>query len=133
MADSKIEAVEKIYAAFGTGDVPTILDMLTDDVDWSSEAENPVAPWHGRKNGKAEVPSFFSGIAEAIDVTEFTPLTIAANDTDVLVVIRFGATGKASGKSGTQNIHHWWRFRDDKVCYYRGSEDTALTAEILRS
>jgi ketosteroid isomerase-like protein len=29
------------------------------------------------------------------------------------------------------NLHHYWRFRDGKVEYYRGSEDTALTAAIL--
>ena len=58
---------------------------------------------------------------------------MASNDTDVMTVIRFGATAKATGKSVTQNIHHWWKFRDGKVCFYRGSEDTAKTAEILSS
>ena len=28
-------------------------------------------------------------------------------------------------------LHHWWRFRDGKVYYYRGTEDTALTARLL--
>jgi ketosteroid isomerase-like protein len=28
-------------------------------------------------------------------------------------------------------LHHWWRFRDGKVVLYRGTEDTALTAELL--
>lgn len=31
----------------------------------------------------------------------------------------------------TMDLHHWWRFRDGKVCLYRGSEDTALTATLL--
>jgi len=29
------------------------------------------------------------------------------------------------------DLHHYWRLRDGKVAYYRGSEDTALTAAIL--
>jgi ketosteroid isomerase-like protein len=29
------------------------------------------------------------------------------------------------------NLHHYWHFRDGKVEYYRGSEDTALAAAIL--
>ena len=37
----------------------------------------------------------------------------------------------ASGREGTTNLHHYWRFRDGKVECYRGSEDTALTAEVL--
>jgi ketosteroid isomerase-like protein len=38
---------------------------------------------------------------------------------------------KSTGKSGSMTLHHWWRFRDGKVVLYRGTEDTALTAELL--
>ena len=29
------------------------------------------------------------------------------------------------------DLHHWFQFRDGKVARYRGTEDTALTAELL--
>lgn len=29
------------------------------------------------------------------------------------------------------NLHHYWRFRDGKVEYYRGSEDSAQAAAML--
>ena len=58
-------------------------------------------------------------------------MSIAANDTDVMAVIHFGETVKSTGKSGSMTLHHWWRFRDGKVVLYRGTEDTALTAELL--
>jgi ketosteroid isomerase-like protein len=45
---------------------------------------------------------------------------------------RWGAAAPASGKSATMDIHHWWRFRDGKVCFYRGTEDTAQTQGLLR-
>jgi hypothetical protein len=132
MSDPKIKVIECIYEAFGRGDVPAILAQCTDDVDWASVADAPVAPWHGVHKGKAEVPLFFEELAKTADVTEFTQLSYAANDTDVLVVSRFGMKIKATGKSGVMDIHHWWQFRDGKVCRYRGTEDTALTAELLR-
>jgi hypothetical protein len=28
-------------------------------------------------------------------------------------------------------MHHYWRLRDGKVDYFRGSEDTELTAQTL--
>ena len=28
-------------------------------------------------------------------------------------------------------IIHWWKFRGDKICFYRGTEDTAQTAAQL--
>jgi ketosteroid isomerase-like protein len=131
MNDPKIEAVKQMYEAFGKGDVATILDTLADDVDWGVEPDQSIAPWHGRRT-KAEVPAFFSAIYETQDVTEFTPLAFTSNDTDVMVVIRYGCTIKATGKSGTMDLHHWWRFRDGKVVLIRGTEDTALVAELLK-
>ena len=132
MSNANVESVQRIYEAFGAGDVETILGLLADDVDFSSESEAPIAPWHGVRT-KAEVPAFFQAIGETIDVTDFTVLSVTANDTDVMAVIRFGFTVRSNGKPGTMNLHHWWTFRDGKVVLYRGSEDTALGAERLGS
>jgi Ketosteroid isomerase-related protein len=129
--DSKLDTVQAVYAAFGRGDVPAILQVVTDDVDWASEPESTIAPWHGIRRGKAELPSFFEALGAALEVTEFSPLAFATSDTDVMAVIRFGATARATGKSGAMDLHHWWRFRGDKICLYRGTEDTALTAALL--
>ena len=130
-ADKNLAVVQEIYGAFGRGDVETILSHVADDVDWASEPDSPAAaPWHGRRD-RAQVPAFFAAIAEAVEVTEFTPLSFATNDTDVMVVIRFGMTIRATGRAGEMDLHHWWRFRDGQVVLYRGTEDTALTAALL--
>jgi ketosteroid isomerase-like protein len=130
MADN-IKTVQDIYEAFGRGDVATILDKVADDVDWASEADGS-APWHGVHKGKGEVPKFFEAIGANLEVTEFTPLAFASNDTDVMTVVRFGIRIPATGKQGTMDLHHWFRFNDaGKVVKYRGTEDTALTAELL--
>ena len=123
--------MQAVHAAFGRGDIPAILRVVTDDVDWASEPESPIAPWHGIRRGKAELPSFFEALGAALQVTEFTPLAFATSDTDVMAVIRFGATAWATGKSGAMDLHHWWRFRGDKISWYRGTENTALTAELF--
>jgi ketosteroid isomerase-like protein len=133
MTDRKIEIVQDVYAAFGRGDVEHILAQLTDDVDWASCPGSDVAPWHGVHKGKGEVPAFFRALAENLQITEFTPLSFAANETDVMVVTHFAATAPATGKSAEMDIHHWWRFRGDQIYRYRGTEDTARTAEVLRA
>ena len=79
-AEQNIETVKAMYEAFGRGDVDAILERCTDDVDWAAEAAIEVAPWHGVKRGKAEVPSFFAGIAQTGPVTEFSPLSFTSND-----------------------------------------------------
>jgi uncharacterized protein len=59
-------------------------------------------------------------------------LTFAANDQDVLSVVRMRSRSRETGKSAAMQLHHWFRFRDGKIEYYRGTEDTAITAESLR-
>jgi uncharacterized protein len=131
MTDPKITTVQHIYEAFGRGDIGFILDQLTDDVDWASCPDSDIAPWHGIHQSKAEVPHFFKALSENLEITEFTPLSFAANDTDVMVVTRWSATAPATGKTVTMDIHHWWRFRDGKIYLYRGTEDTAQTQDML--
>ena len=128
---TKSDIINAVYEAFGRGDVETILGHLTDDVDWAPEASGDAAPWWRQYKGTAEVPGFFGALAESCDVTEFTPLAMVEGDEDVMVVIRFGVTVKATAKSGTMEIHHWWHFDGDKVARYRGTEDTDLTARLF--
>ena len=131
-AQQNVETIKAMYEAFGRGDVETILGLLTDDVDWSTDAAIPSAPWYGSRHGKEEVKGFFEGIAQAGPVTDFTPLAFASNDDgDVMVFIRYAFTANATGRSVAMNLHHYWRFRDGKVCFVRSSEDTAQVAAAL--
>ena len=131
-ADDNIKTITHIYEAFGRGDVAAILDGVTDDVDWASEAASSAAPWYGVRHGRDAVAGFFSAFGSTMEVEEFTPVTFAANDTDVLTVVRFRARSRSTGKTAAMNLHHFFRFRDGKIAYYRGSEDTAVTAAALQ-
>ena len=127
--EQNIETARQMYQAFGSGDVQAILDLVTDDIDWSTDAAIPSAPWYGRRHGKDGVASFFEAIGKTGPVTEFTPLAYAGNDQgDVMVFIRYAFTVTATGKHAEMNMHHYWKFRDGKVCYVRSSEDTAQVA-----
>ena len=130
-ADANIKTITQVYEAFGRGDVGAILDAVTDDVDWASEAAPAVAPWHGARHGKDEVAAFFAAFGSTMEVEEFTPVSFAANDTDVLTVVRFRSRSRGTGKAAEMNLHHFFRFRDGKIAYYRGTEDTAQTEAVL--
>jgi ketosteroid isomerase-like protein len=70
-ADANINTFAEIHLAFGRGDVATIFDAVTDDVDW------------------------------------------------------------ATGKAAETDLHHYFKFRDGKVVYFRGTGDTAQTEAVL--
>jgi uncharacterized protein len=131
-AKQNLQTAKEMYEAFGRGDLEAILERVTDDVDWSTDAAIESAPWYGPRHGKHGVATFFEGIAKTGPVTEFTPLSFATNDDgDVMAVIRYAFTVTATGKSVAMNLHHYFKFRDGKVCYVRSSEDTAQVAAAL--
>jgi len=131
-ADVNIKIIEQVYDAFGRGDVAAILDVVTDDVDWASETTSTVAPWYGVRHGKDGVAKFFADYGSTMEVQEFRPISIAANDNDVLTVVRLRATSRATGKSVAMDLHHVFTFREGRIAYYRGTEDTAQTEAALR-
>ncbi len=119
-ADTNIKTIAAAYEAFGRGDVAAILDMVTDDVDWAAEAASPTPPWYGVRHGKDAVAQFFTDFGSAMEVDEFTPLTFAANETDVLTVVRCRTRSRRTGKSAAMDLHHLFRFRDGSSAWPLG-------------
>src|SRR5437016_9907107 len=63
-----IATVQKMYEAFGKGDVQTIVDQLDPNVNWDSHFDKEV-PWAG--DYTVRVPELFKDIYETVDVTCF--------------------------------------------------------------
>ena len=132
--EQNIDTAKQMYEALGRGDIQAILDLVTDDVDWSTDAAIASAPWYGPRHGTDGVVSFLQAIGQTGPVTEFTPLAYASTvEGDVMVFIRYAFTVTATGKHVAMNMHHYLKFRDGKACYVRSSEDTAQVAAALKS
>ena len=130
-ANDNIKLIQGIYEAFGRGDVQAVLDGVTDDVDWATETSSTGAPWYGVRHGKDGVASFFEAFGSAMDVQEFNPYSFAANDTEVHTVVHCRAISRATGKAIDHDLHHYFRFDNGKIAFYRGTEDTAQTVAAL--
>jgi ketosteroid isomerase-like protein len=130
-AEDNVKTIKAVYEAFGRGDLPAILDAVSDDVDWASDAESTEVPWWGVHRGKDQVSDFFVKLATATDTTRFDVLELMGEGDVVLAVVRFGVTSKTTGRHADMNLHHYWKFRDDKITYYRGAEDTLLTLRTV--
>jgi ketosteroid isomerase-like protein len=130
-ANDNVKTIEAVYEAFGRGDVAAILDALTDDVDWASEAASSEVPWWGVRKGKEATAAFFTDLAANEEVLEFTPLAMAGDGDDVLTVVHYRAKSTKTGKSVDMEIHHHFHFTDGKISRYRGSEDTLQTLRAI--
>jgi ketosteroid isomerase-like protein len=54
-----LEVVDKAYEAFGQGDVAGVLDLLAEDVHWSTPGPPEVIPYAGLRTGHEQVEGYF--------------------------------------------------------------------------
>jgi uncharacterized protein len=125
--DPAVAAVQRLYAAFGRGDIEGVLAELAEDIDWAAEAAGSGAPWYGAYRGRDAVPGFFAAIAAAIDIHRFEVIGYTAGGSDVIATVRWAYTVQATGRSAEMYMQHWWRFVDGRIVWFRGSEDSAQT------
>ncbi|MFI5782852.1 nuclear transport factor 2 family protein [Nocardia sp. NPDC051570] len=124
-ADASVKTVESLYEAFVHGDAPGLLEKLWDDIDWAMETTSTAMPWYGVRHGKDEVASFLQQLDSTMEVKDFTPVLFAVHGSDVLTVVRFRADNRATGVPVAMDLYQRFTFRDDKIFYFRSSEDTA--------
>ena len=123
--------VREIYEAVGRGDVAAILDRVSDDVDWAAEAASKTAPLYVPLAGQDGVASFFSDLAASIEIGAFTPHSFAVGQDDVHLLVDWTIRSARTGREASMTMHHYWRINEGKATYFRGSEDTELTAQVL--
>jgi ketosteroid isomerase-like protein len=121
---SNVQTVQEIYAAFGQGDVPTILSKLADDVQWDADSAGDV-PFLVPRRGRDAVGGFFEALGAA-EFTKFEPTAFLESGNIVIALIDLEFTVKATGKKVNQPDEvHIWRFGPDgKVVSYRHRVDT---------
>lgn len=106
-AEQNIDTARQMYQAFGRGDVQAVLDRVTDDVDWSTDAAIASAPWYGpgtaRTAGQLLPGHRHDRAGHRVHAAGFA----SNDDGDVMVFIRYAFTVTATGKYVVMNMHHY--------------------------
>ena len=116
--------VRDLYDAFGRGDVPAILNMVADDVDWYDPG--PTAVTHaGRYRGRDGVLQFFSRIGESLAVETFQPTEFIVRGDRVIVLGSIRAKVKSTGLVYDNEWAMSWTLHDGRITKWQIYEDTA--------
>ena len=121
---TNVDVVQETYEAVGRGDIPALLDLLTDDVEWTLQGPS-VIPFAGTRRGREGVVEFFSLLGETVEFQQFEPREFVAQG-DTVVVLGFERNLiKPTGRTFEQEWAHVYTLRDGKIAKHRALEDTA--------
>ena len=92
------DVVRQAYEAFGRGDIPAMLGMLTDDVEFTMQGP-AVIPWVGTYRGREGVAEFFSLLDENLEFERFEPREFVAQGDTVVVLGDERSLVKSTGRA----------------------------------
>jgi ketosteroid isomerase-like protein len=120
--------VAEIYAAFGRGDVPAILDRLAEDVAWEEWADNFAqragVPHMATRRGPSEVAAFFAVLGSAT-VLDFAVLDVIGTGRQVVAEVRASFALPGGGRFADEELHLWTFDEAGRVTRFRHYLDTA--------
>jgi len=119
------ETVLEMYAAFGRGDVPSILERLAPDVEWEYDASPTQVPWLQPRRGRAGAAEFFESLGD-FEFHRFEIRMILEEGMTVVALLDNEATVRKTGIR-VQELEevHIWHFGDDGlVTRFRHRIDT---------
>src|SRR5918998_2615017 len=126
------DVVQRGYEAFGRGDIPALLNLLTEDVEWTLQGPS-VIPFAGTRYGREGVAEFFSSVGETIEFEQFEPREFVAQGDTVAVLGYERSRVKATGRTFEQEWAHVYTLRNGKIAKGRFIDDTAAQAAAFNA
>jgi ketosteroid isomerase-like protein len=122
---SHTATVQTIYQLFGKGDIPAILELMSDKVNWEQNAMDHGVPWLKPGRGKLHVHQFFKTIAREIEFTRLDIKPPIEIGNQVIAMIDLEAKVRSTGKPLNDLEFHIWTFDEEgKVRSFRHVVDT---------
>jgi ketosteroid isomerase-like protein len=127
-----VNLLKSLYAAFGSGDIPTVLGTMDSDIHWYEAESNPYMPsgepWVGPD---AVLNNLFLKLGADWDGFTVHPKTFHDAGDSVIVEARYTGTFKATGKSADAQVCHVWDVKDGKITRFQQYVDTAKVQDVM--
>lgn len=127
--NNNLSTVQQIYACFGQGDIPGIIEHLAHDVLWEKWADNLAqkagVPWLKEQHGKEGAMAFFQCIGSMLVIKDFQVLNLMEGGNQVAVEFIIEADVPGTGGHFRDEEMHLWTFNGaGKVTRLRHYADT---------
>jgi ketosteroid isomerase-like protein len=127
-----VQVVQQVYAALGKGDIPSVLNLLTDDVEWDMPFPKEIVPFGGKWQGREEVKKFFAVMHDNAEVQQFALQDYIAQNDKVVVIGHNKVLAKPVGRAYENDFVAVWTVENGKVKQMRDFMDTAQAVAAFR-
>lgn len=123
-AESNRQLVMRGYAMFKNGDIQGILDICSDNIEWTS-VESDYVPFAGTFHGKSGLADYFMKLDQAVEFSSFEPQTFVAEGDTVIVCGKLRGKVRASGIAYDDRWVHVFTVENGKLIRMQQYHDTA--------
>jgi len=127
-----VSLLKGLYEAFGRGDIPAVLGVMSPQIRWSEAEGNPYRPsgeaWVGPD---AVLHNLFVRLGSEWDGFAVHPKSFLDAGDSVVVEARYRGTYKATGRSLDAQVCHVWDVADGRVTRFQQYLDTAKFQDVM--
>ena len=106
------ETLKAMYDAFGSGNIPFILENVSEDFTWTDPSDPAIVPWGGTHKGKTAFTEFFQKLGGSSDTTLWQVDDYITEGDKVVATGKHGFTAKKTGKSAVLDWTMVWNFKN---------------------
>lgn len=126
------ETIASVYDAFAKGNIPFILDSVSDDFTWQDPCDASIVPYGGIHSGRDGFLSFFQNLGGSINTTTWEVDSYVSEGNKVVATGRHGFEVKKTGKKVMSYWAMVWTFRNDVPVAGRAYYNTSATEDAFR-
>jgi uncharacterized protein len=126
---SNLDKIKAVYDAFAKGDIPSVLEILSADIDWT-EAEG--FPYAGTYHGpRAVLEGVFMRLGTEWQGFAAVPHEFIDGGDTIVALGKYSGVYKATKKSFSADFAHVWKLREGKAVRFVQYVDTLLVQRAL--
>jgi ketosteroid isomerase-like protein len=122
--------VRRVFEKFGSGDVPGLLEMISEDAEWAAPGPE-VVPYFGERKGREGALEFFKNLGFDVEFELFEPGEFIAEGDRVVVLGRERGRVRRTGKVFENRWALVFTVRGGMVAGFRIYENNAAVAEAF--
>jgi ketosteroid isomerase-like protein len=128
---ANISLLKQAYDAYDKGDIPRLLGLLAQDIEWVLPEVEGI-PFTGKRRGLGQASDFFRVMDEVQETREFKPDRFLAEG-DLVIVLGHGTfVARATGIEYSDDWCHVFRIAGGKIASFREYCDTHKAAQAFQ-